>query len=197
MESLKLALNPNRRECGVDEAGRGALAGPVVAAAVIWSPTLPAPHVRDSKTLSKSKREELAEFIKANALAYSVAFIDNQRIDEVNILNATYEAMHKAIGSLPPNSFDHILVDGNRFRPYAELPHTCIVKGDDEFVSIAAASIIAKVTRDEHMSMLSKRVHDDFGWSKNSGYGTSKHISALKTHGPSDFHRKTFAPMKV
>jgi ribonuclease HII len=198
-EPLQSFLVKDRCECGVDEAGRGALAGPVVAAAVIWPASEChglARDIRDSKKLSKHKRSQLAEYIKSAATAYAISFIDNRRIDEVNILNATYEAMHTAIAGLAIRP-DHILVDGNRFRSYADIAHTCIVKGDDKVISIAAASILAKVARDEYMSSLSTSAkYAAYEWAKNSGYGTSRHLAALQTHGPSDLHRMTFAPIR-
>lgn len=182
----------DRVECGIDECGRGSVAGPVVAAAVIW------PHdgvdgedrIRDSKKLTAKKREELAEFIKMNAIEWSISYVDNQRIDDINILCATHEAMHSCVHQLE-YPIDCILVDGNSFPSYPGIPHACIIKGDDTYISIAAASIIAKVAHDEHMVQL----HTEFPvyeWISNMGYGTKAHIKAIQTHGVSPYHRVTF-----
>lgn len=178
---------------GIDEVGRGCLSGPVVAAAVIWNPDLidsRLENIRDSKKINKQNRELLSDFIKENAIDYSIAFIDNKIIDEINILNATFMAMHKALDELTVD-FDHILVDGNRFNKYKDKDHTCFVKGDNTYLSIAAASIIAKVARDEYMTKLSSE-YPDYKWDKNMGYGTKDHINAIKTHGLTSYHRTTF-----
>lgn len=178
---------------GIDEVGRGCLSGPVVAAAVIWNPDLidsRLENIRDSKKINKQNRELLSDFIKENAIDYSIAFIDNKIIDEINILNATFMAMHKSLDELTVD-FDHILVDGNRFNKYKDKDHTCFVKGDNTYLSIAAASIIAKVARDEYMTKLSSE-YPDYKWDKNMGYGTKDHINAIKTHGLTSYHRTTF-----
>jgi ribonuclease HII len=181
-----------RIECGVDEAGRGALAGPVVAAAVIWDPNVNHEGIRDSKKLTPRKREEMEKFIKANALYCSVCFVDNKDIDAYNILNATYKAMHGALelvnDSVP---FDHILVDGNRFKPFKAIPHTCVIKGDDKYMSIAAASILAKTARDRYMQTIECE-YPVYQWKKNLGYGTRAHMQAIQTYGPCKYHRMTF-----
>lgn len=174
----------------LDEVGRGSLAGPVVAACVVWKSGEYDHLIRDSKKLSAKKRLELVDYIKYNAIDYSIAFIDAARIDEVNILNATYEAMHQCIDKLSME-VDHIIVDGNSFRPYQDVPHTCIIKGDAKEVSIGAASILAKVTRDEFMAEHAT-IFPEYGWDVNSGYGTKKHIIALQEHGPTIMHRKSF-----
>lgn len=182
---------------GVDEVGRGCLSGPVVAAAVIWNPELEheyMKYIRDSKKINKVKREMVAEFIKENAIDYSISFINNEIIDNINILNATYMAMHKALDELTVD-FEHILVDGNRFTKYNKnnknKDHTCVIKGDDTYLCIAASSIIAKVARDEYMTKLSLE-YPEYKWDKNMGYGTKDHICAIKTHGLTSYHRKTF-----
>jgi ribonuclease HII len=183
MDTIKLVAS-------LDEVGRGSLAGPVVAACVVWKPGEFDHLIRDSKKLSAKRRLELVDYIKDNAIDYSIAFIDAARIDEVNILNATFEAMHQCLDQLNME-VDHIMVDGNSFRPYNDVPHTCIIGGDDKEVSIGAASILAKVARDEYMADHAK-IFPEYGWEYNSGYGTKKHISALKEHGPTIMHRKSF-----
>lgn len=180
-------------EAGCDEAGRGCLAGPVVAAAVILGSPIEA--LNDSKLLSEKKRILLTAQIKHEALAYAVAFVDPRRIDQINILNASIEAMHLALASLSfrPN---HILVDGNRFKPYQGIPYDCIIKGDGKYQSIAAASILAKTARDEYMNSL----HADFpnyNWSENKGYPTKAHVNAIKIHGYCAHHRTSFGIVKA
>lgn len=192
-----LENNPNNDEIfvGVDECGRGCLAGPVVAAAVIWNPIFQDENVsmiRDSKKLSKTQRLLLSDFIKDNAIDYSISFIDNNIIDNVNILKATHLAMHNAISQLQLD-FDHILVDGNSFPKYKDKVHTCIVQGDNKFISIAAASIIAKVARDEYMTNLGS-MHPEYKWQKNVGYGTREHIEAIEKFGVTNYHRISFSP---
>lgn len=174
---------------GIDECGRGALAGPVVAAAVIWDPAVVHPDIKDSKKLSPKKRRAMAEFIKTHALGYAVAFVDVHVIDTKNILQATFDAMHECVRQLP-TAVSHLFVDGNRFRPYPGVPHSCIVQGDNLRVDIAAASILAKVARDAYMAELPQAAMYDFA--KNNGYGTPQHIQAIRTHGYSDAHRKSF-----
>lgn len=196
MSSLSPFCVSGRVECGVDEVGCGALCGPVVAAAVIWPSTLEDTDICDSKKLSPSKRQRLAEYIKQNAVAYAIEFVDNHTIDEINILNATYKAMHGAIASVASQNhhIDALLIDGNRFKPYDGISHECVVKGDNTYLSIAAASILAKVARDQYMADLaSKPQYSMYGLAKNAGYGTAEHIRALRNHGPSDMHRLTFA----
>jgi len=178
-------------EVGIDECGRGSLAGPVVAAAVVWDPNITHVGIRDSKKLSAKKRIEMSEFIKEHSVDYSISFINSEIIDSKNILQATYDAMHDSVAKLSTKvPLLELYVDGNRFRPYNGLPHTCVVKGDDVRVDIAAASILAKVARDEYMAK-----HKDalvYGWAQNSGYGTKKHIAAIQENGPCEEHRRTF-----
>lgn len=180
---------------GIDCVGEGSLSGPVFAAAVIWNPDFEHENnelIQDSKKLSKKKREILADFIKENAVDYSIAFVDNVTIDKYNILNATHMAMHKALSALNVD-FEHILVDGNRFPQYKEKKHTCVVQGDNTYLIIASASILAKTARDEYMMNLSQ-IHPEYNWHTNMGYGTKKHINAIKTHGLTKYHRISFAP---
>ncbi|MFM1893080.1 MAG: hypothetical protein RIQ90_246 [Bacteroidota bacterium] len=191
MAPLLFTMEAAKTEAGCDEAGRGCLAGPVVAAAVILSK--PIPGINDSKKLSPAKRATLVEEIKLSALAYSIAFVDANRIDEINILNASIEAMQKAILSLSiiPN---HILIDGNRFHAIEGIKHTCIVGGDAKYQSIAAASILAKTARDEWMMNVSLD-YPDYHWDENMGYPTKKHLKALDLHGVTPYHRLTFGPV--
>lgn len=183
---------PHKIVCGVDEVGRGPLAGPVIAAAVILNPALIPYDLNDSKKLSAKKREYLNEQVLACAeCAYGEATLEE--IDELNILHASMLAMQRAVKNLP-RKVDHILVDGNRL-PDFEAPATTIIKGDQKSVSIAAASIIAKIKRDFLMKKLAK-IHPEYGWERNSGYGTREHMEALNLVGPSRFHRKSFAPIR-
>jgi ribonuclease HII len=187
-----LLPNPddNLLYASIDEAGRGSLVGCVVSACVIWQPTEYDHLINDSKKITPKLRRELSDYIKANAIDYSITFIDQQKIDEINILNATLESMHRSLDKLNVN-IDHILVDGNKFNPYKEIPHTCIIQGDAKYISIAAASILAKVARDEYMIKLANE-YPEYGWSTNMGYGTHDHIESLKKLGPTPYHRKTF-----
>lgn len=178
--------------CGVDEVGRGPLAGPVIAAAVILDPANIPHHLNDSKKLSAKKREQLNEIIIATA-EYGYGEANLEEIDELNILHASMLAMQRAVANLP-RKVDHILVDGNRI-PDFDAPATALIKGDQKSVSIAAASIIAKIKRDFLMKELSK-IHPEYGWERNSGYGTREHMEALNLVGPSRFHRKSFAPIR-
>ncbi len=177
-------------ECGVDEAGRGALAGPVCAAAVILPPDFIHESLNDSKKLSEKKRYELQKVILEEAVSWAVSFVSHTRIDEINILQATYEAMHNAIKKLTVTP-DFLLIDGNRFRPYPDIPHQCMVKGDASYLSIAAASILAKTFRDDKMKELHV-THPEYDWDKNKGYGTKKHVETIIKIGRSPYHRKTF-----
>ena len=179
----------------LDEAGRGALAGDVYCAAVIWNPQLRHPlidSIKDSKKLTPQLRDVLYDFIIENAIDYSIASADVKTIDAINILQANMKAMHVALDALDVD-FQSILVDGNYFIPYKEVPHTCVVKGDDKYIPIAAASILAKVSRDRHMKDISTRF-PDYKWDKNFGYGTPEHLEAIKTHGITVYHRRSFAP---
>lgn len=185
-----LELPKNIGEVGIDECGRGSLAGPVVAAAVVWDPKITHVGIRDSKKLSAKKRIEMSEFIKKFSIDYSISFINSETIDSKNILQATYDAMHDSVAKLSKVHLHELYVDGNRFRPYNGLTHTCVVKGDDVRVDIAAASILAKVARDEYMA---EHKHAAvYGWAQNSGYGTKKHIEAIQENGPCEEHRRTF-----
>jgi len=187
---LRLRFTDNLLEAGTDEAGRGCLAGPVVAAAVILPDNFSHEVLRDSKKLNPSQRNELAEIIKDQAVCYAVAHISPQRIDEINILNASIEAMHKSIAKLNTQP-EYILVDGNRFKPYKEIPHSCIIKGDDKYFSIAAASVLAKVDRDNYMQQQAE-IYPSYHWSSNMGYPTKAHREAIRSHGISPLHRLTF-----
>ncbi len=177
-------------EAGIDEAGRGSLAGPVTAAAVILGKKFENKNLNDSKKLSQSKRLELKKFIEKNALAYSVAFVSSYKIDKNNILNSTFEAMHKSIEGLNIEP-DFILVDGNLFKPYRDFKYKCIIKGDQKYQNIAAASILAKTYRDEYMSNLHLRF-PEYNWLKNKGYGTKFHIDMITKYGRTKYHRKSF-----
>lgn len=181
------------RIAGVDEVGRGCLAGPVVAAAVILDPNRPIKGLRDSKKLSAKKRDELAEEIKEKALAWSVAAMGPEVIDKINILQATLEAMKAAVEKLPvePN---FVQVDGNKLPKWKRLSEA-VVKGDDKVKWISAASIIAKTTRDAYMCKIAK-LYPQYGFEHHVGYGTAEHIKALKAYGPTPIHRKTFAPVR-
>ncbi len=177
-------------EVGTDEAGRGCLAGPVVAAAVILPKDFKHSFLNDSKLLSEKKRLELKPFIENNAISYAVGFVWQHEIDEINILNASILAMHKSIVKLNKD-VEFIIVDGNRFKPFKNIPHQTIVKGDSKYLSIAAASILAKTYRDTYM----ERIHADFShynWKKNKGYPTKEHREAIRNHGISEHHRKSF-----
>lgn len=181
------------RIAGVDEVGRGCLAGPVVAAAVILDPNRPIKGLRDSKKLSAKKRDELAEEIKEKALAWSVAAMGPEVIDKINILQATLEAMKSAVEKLPVEP-DFVQVDGNKLPKWKWLSEA-VVKGDDKVEWISAASIIAKTTRDGYMCKIAK-LYPQYGFEHHVGYGTAEHIKALKAYGPTPIHRKTFAPVR-
>ena len=181
------------RIAGVDEVGRGCLAGPVVAAAVILDPNRPIKGLRDSKKLSAKKRDELAEEIKEKALAWSVAAMGPEVIDKINILQATLEAMKTAVEKLPVEP-DFVQVDGNKLPKWKWLSEA-VVKGDDKVEWISAASIIAKTTRDGYMCKIAE-LYPQYGFEHHVGYGTAEHIKALKAYGPTPIHRKTFAPVR-
>lgn len=180
----------DRLEAGCDEAGRGCLAGPVTAAAVILPRDYHNPLINDSKQLSKKDRAQLRIEIISVALAWSVAEVSNQEIDKINILNASFLAMHRAIDNLSVRP-ELLLIDGNRFNPYDGIEHKCIIKGDGKFMSIAAASILAKTSRDERMLELS-RTHSGYGWEKNAGYPTAQHRKAIRKLGITPYHRRSF-----
>ena len=177
-------------EAGIDEAGRGCLAGPVVAAAVILPKDFNDPELNDSKKLTALQRDRICERIKLNALAWAIGVIDNNQIDEINILQATYCAMHKAV-SLLHRQPELLLVDGNRFKPYPGIKHQCFIKGDSRFQSIAAASILAKTYRDDLMEDLHLQ-YPHYCWNQNKGYPTKSHRQAIKEIGVSPLHRITF-----
>jgi ribonuclease HII len=187
---LKSSFSGTLIEAGCDEAGRGCLAGPVFAAAVIFPQNYSNPDLNDSKKLSVCRRDELRKVIESESVAWAVASVDQTEIDRVNILNASILAMHKALAQLTLIP-ELILVDGNRFKSYNEIPYQCIVKGDGLFLSIAAASILAKTHRDEYM----KELHNsfpDYGWNRNMGYPTLEHREITLKLGFSPHHRKTF-----
>jgi len=181
----------NQVEAGCDEAGRGCLAGPVVAAAVILPPTFSHPDINDSKKLSEKKRNYLRRVVEENAVAYAVAIIDAETIDSINILNASILGMHRALDQLTVVP-EFVLVDGNRFKKYGEIPHKCIIKGDGIYASIAAASILAKTYRDELMENLDLE-YPFYGWRKNKGYPTTIHRAAIEQFGITGYHRKSFS----
>lgn len=183
-------LNQGLTEAGLDEAGRGCLAGAVYAAAVILPPDYANDELNDSKQLSERRRYALREVIQRDALAWAVGIVSPEEIDKLNILNASILAMHRAVDGLKLRP-QHLLVDGNRFRPYQDIPHTTIVKGDGKYLSIAAASILAKTYRDDYM----QRLHEEFpryDWSGNKGYPTRKHREAIARYGTTPYHRLTF-----
>lgn len=180
--------------CGVDEAGRGCIAGPVVAAAVILPKDFSHGFLNDSKQLSEQQRNELRPIIERHAIAFGVGIIDNHKVDEVNILQATYLAMHQAIDQLKKKP-ELLIIDGNRFKPYKKITHETIIKGDGKFIEIAAASILAKTYRDEIM----EKLHEEFphyNWQKNKGYPTIEHRKAVKEFGSCIYHRQTFQLLK-
>ncbi len=177
-------------ECGTDEAGRGCLAGPVTAACVIISPLFKSELLNDSKVVKSSDRKNLKKIIEKQAISYGVAHIFNNEIDKINILNASILGMHKAIAQLKITP-EHILVDGNRFKQYLNIPHLCIIKGDAKYLNIAAASILAKTYRDEFMNL----IHEEFpmyNWKQNKGYPTKEHRAAIKKYGVTKYHRLSF-----
>lgn len=187
---LKKTYTNGKIEAGCDEAGRGCLAGPVVAAAVILPPNFKNSILNDSKQLTERQREKLEPLIKKKALAYGIGIVDNVEIDEMNILNASFEAMHRAVRLLKIRP-ELLLIDGNRFNPFPEIHHRCIIKGDSKFLSIAAASILAKVHRDR-MMLDYHQLHPHYEWNKNKGYPTKKHREAIFKHGDCNLHRLSF-----
>jgi len=194
--------NYNELQVGVDEAGRGSLAGPVFAGAVIFDHSYQHENlelIKDSKKLTRKKRDELRIFIEKNALIYAVEYCDNSIIDENNILNATYTAMHKSLKKIYNIiKFNRILVDGNRFKPFISpngtILHECVIKGDNVYLNIAAASILAKTYHDDYIDHLCNENPDleKYGWRNNMCYGTKQHINAIKKFGLTQYHRKTF-----
>ncbi len=177
-------------EAGTDEAGRGCLSGPVVAAAVILPKKFTHPLLNDSKQLSEKKRKELRPFIEENALAFGVSFVGQEEVDAINVLQASITGMHRSIEKLIIAP-EFIIVDGNKFKNYKEIPHKTIVKGDAKFMSIAAASVLAKTYRDAYM----EKIHEEFpmyNWKQNKGYPTKEHRKAIQQFGVTKYHRKTF-----
>ncbi|MFB5945420.1 ribonuclease HII [Albibacterium profundi] len=177
-------------EAGCDEAGRGCLAGPVFAAAVVFPPDFKHIGLNDSKKLSKVQRYAFREVIQREAVAFAVAQVDPEEIDEINILNASFLAMHKAVDLLKVSA-EFLIIDGNRFKPYKAIPHECVVQGDGKYLSIAAASILAKTYRDDYMTELAMQ-YPQYGWDQNKGYATLAHRQAVAEHGLSPYHRKSF-----
>ena len=194
---LKLKINSHLLECGTDEAGRGCLAGPVTAAAIILPDDFKHPFLNDSKQLSEKKRLELKAIIEREAICFNVVHVMMDEIDKINILNASILGMHRAINGLscPP---EFIAVDGNRFKPFEKIPFECVVKGDGKFLHIAAASILAKTYRDEYMAALHQKF-PQYNWKQNKGYPTKEHREAICAHGSTVFHRKSFKllPMQL
>lgn len=177
-------------EAGCDEAGRGCLAGPVTAAAVILPKDFTHHELNDSKQLKKSKREEIRRIIEDVAISWAVVFVDHEEIDKVNIANASFLAMNRAVDKLK-NRPELLLIDGNRYKPHNDIPFECVIKGDGKYYSIAAASILAKTYRDDFMEEIGKK-HPEYGWDKNAGYPTLAHRKAIRTHGVTEFHRRSF-----
>jgi ribonuclease HII len=189
LQVLLSNLEPGRIEAGCDEAGRGCIAGPVVAAAVILPETFHHPLLNDSKKLTERQRNTLRPIIIEQAVSWAVEFIDHEKIDEINILNASFLAMHLATDKLEVRP-DILLIDGNRFNPH-EIPHQCIIKGDSKIKCIAAASVLAKTFRDDYMLQLDAEF-PHYSWRKNKGYPTKQHRASIQLHGPSSYHRKSF-----
>ena len=184
-------LNEDKIEAGCDEAGRGCLAGAVYAAAVILPRGFKNDQLNDSKQLSEKQRYALRALIEKEAVAWAVGVVCPEEIDKINILNASFLAMHRAVDRLGVRP-GHLLIDGNRFNPYPGIPHTTVVKGDAKYLSIAAASILAKTYRDDFMKQIDEE-YPAYQWKKNKGYPTKAHYAAIREHGPSPYHRLTFA----
>lgn len=183
-------LHEDLIEAGCDEAGRGCLAGAVYAAAVILPPDFRNELLNDSKQLTERQRYDLRPVIQREALAWAVGVVAPQEIDEINILNASFLAMHRAVDALKVRP-QHLLIDGNRFRSYPGIPHTTVVKGDGKYLSIAAASVLAKTYRDDYMLRLHAE-YPDYGWDRNKGYPTREHRAAIALHGTTPYHRRSF-----
>ena len=190
-EKLQLYLQKGRLEAGCDEAGRGCLAGPVFAAAVILPEDFENELLNDSKKLTEKQRYSLRPIIEQQAIAFAVGIVDNHEIDRINILNASFLAMHRAVAQLKIQP-EHLLIDGNRFKAYPEISHTCIVKGDGKYLPIAAASILAKTYRDDYMDSIHQE-YPEYDWSKNKGYPTLHHRKLVREIGITSYHRITFA----
>lgn len=187
---LKSCLVPNVTEAGCDEAGRGCLAGSVYAAAVIFPSDYSNEAINDSKQLTDQRRHELRQTIERDALAWAIGVVTAEEIDRINILNASILAMHRALDQLKERP-QSIIVDGNKFRPYHDIPYQTIVKGDGKYLSIAAASILAKTYRDDYMDQLHEQ-YPCYGWRQNKGYPTRAHRNAIRVHGPSPYHRMSY-----
>ena len=209
MTRLLRFMKPNIIEAGIDEVARGCLVGPVVAAAVIWNPELEnifnikIPDIKDSKKLKPEIRKQYSDFIKNYALDYNIAFVSEKEIDNINILNATFKAMHKAISGLTIQP-EHLIIDGNSFKPFTAdsfnkvIDYSTVVKGDNKYLSIACASILAKVYHDEYIHKLCEDEPElnRYDWTNNMCYGTETHINAIKKYGLSKYHRRTFGICK-
>jgi len=193
-KTMKAYYKIGQIEAGCDEAGRGCLAGPVVAAAVILPEGFYHKLLNDSKKVSEKNRFVLRDVVENQAVTWAVAMVDNQEIDETNILRASITAMHRALDKLAKVP-DFILIDGNRFVPYRKIPHQCIIKGDSKYASIAAASILAKTHRDEYMQKLHTE-HPEYQWNRNKAYPTKAHREAIKKYGITKYHRQTFRLLK-
>ena len=187
---LQLKIHPTLLECGTDEAGRGCLAGPVTAVAVLLPDNFTHPWLTDSKQLSHKKRMELKPIIEAEAISFGVSHVMMDEIDQINILNASILGMHRSIDQLTPIP-QFIAIDGNRFKPYSKIPYECVIKGDGKFLHIAAASILAKTYRDSYMQELHEKF-PMYNWKQNKGYPTKEHREAIRKYGPSPYHRKSF-----
>ena len=180
----------NCLEAGCDEAGRGCLAGPVFAAAVIFPPDFDLALLNDSKKLTEKQRYQLRPIIEEKAIAYAVGIVDEKEIDQINILQASFLAMHRALDQLS-HTPEHLIIDGNRFKNYKEIPATTVVKGDGKYLSIAAASVLAKTYRDDYMKGIHLQ-HPMYAWDKNKGYPSKAHRQAIEMHGPCSHHRMSF-----
>jgi ribonuclease HII len=187
---LKSFHHSHLTEAGCDEAGRGSFAGPVFAAAVVLPPDFYHPLLNDSKLVSPENRLELRTYIEENALDFGVAQVNNEEIDRINILKASFKAMHMAINKLKKQP-EFLLIDGHLFYKYKKIPHLCVIKGDGIFASIAAASILAKTYRDKYMQQLHEK-YPQYNWFNNKGYGTAEHRRSIETHGLCPYHRKSF-----
>lgn len=181
---------PNIVEAGCDEAGRGCLAGPVFAAAVILPNDFVCDELNDSKQLTEKMRYKLRPMIEEQAISWAVGIVTNEEIDNINILNASILAMHRAVDQLSQVP-QHLIIDGNRFKPYKDVPHHTVVKGDGKYMAIAAASILAKTYRDDFMNELAEK-YPEYDWKSNKGYPTKKHRQAIEQYGPTPYHRMTF-----
>lgn len=190
MNPLPSSFNPEAVEAGCDEAGRGCLAGPVYAAAVILPERFTHPWLNDSKQVSEKRRNEMRAIIESEAVSWAIGIVDNHEIDSINILRASILAMHRALDALSVRP-EEIIVDGNRFSPYSTIPWKTFVKGDGRFGNIAAASILAKTHRDEEMRRLHS-IYPIYGWDVNKGYPTRAHRAAIEAHGPTEYHRMSF-----